>query len=47
VIYHLPGSRSLFVLWTLEEIGVAAEVKSLPFPPRRLRSGWQRKSPQQ
>ena len=35
-IYHSPNSRSLRVLWTLEEMGVKAEVKSLPFPPRRL-----------
>jgi glutathione S-transferase len=35
-IYHVPNSRSLRVLWTLEEMGVKADVKSLPFPPRRL-----------
>jgi glutathione S-transferase len=35
-IYHAPNSRSLRVLWTLEEMGVKADVKSLPFPPRRL-----------
>ena len=35
-IYHAHGSRSLRVLWTLEEIGAKAEIKSLPFPPRRL-----------
>jgi glutathione S-transferase len=34
-IYHVPDSRSLRVLWMLEEMGVKAEVKSLPFPPRR------------
>ena len=33
-LYHAPNARSLRVLWALEEIGVAAEVKSLPFPPR-------------
>lgn len=36
-IYHAVGSRSLRVLWTLEEIGAKAEIKSLPFPPRRLK----------
>ena len=36
-IYHAHGSRSLRVLWTLEEIGAKAEIKSLPFPPRRLK----------
>jgi glutathione S-transferase len=35
-IYHAPNARSLRVLWVLEEMGVKAEVKSLPFPPRRL-----------
>jgi glutathione S-transferase len=35
-IFHVPDSRSLRVLWTLEEMGVKADVKSLPFPPRRL-----------
>ena len=35
-IYHAHGSRSLRVLWTLEEIGAKAEIKSLPFPPRQL-----------
>src|SRR5262249_25269158 len=34
-IYHAADSRSLRVLWTLEEMGAKAEVKSLPFPPRR------------
>ena len=34
-IYHAPDSRSLRVLWTLEEMGVKADVRSLPFPPRR------------
>ena len=28
-LYHLPTSRSLRVLWTLEEIGATVEVKSL------------------
>ncbi len=35
-IFHVPDSRSLRVLWTLEEMGVKADVKTLPFPPRRL-----------
>ncbi len=29
-IYHTPNSRSLRVLWTLEEMGVKANVESLP-----------------
>lgn len=33
-LYHAPNTRSLRVLWTLEEMGATADVKSLPFPPR-------------
>jgi glutathione S-transferase len=39
-IYHSANARSLRVLWTLEEIGAKAEVKSLPFPPRRLQPNY-------
>lgn len=34
-IYHSTNARSLRVLWVLEEMGVKADVKTLPFPPRR------------
>jgi glutathione S-transferase len=35
-LYHVPTSRSLRVLWTLEEIGATVEVKSLGvWPPPR------------
>jgi glutathione S-transferase len=33
-LYHAPHARSLRVLWTLEELGAKADVKTLPFPPR-------------
>ena len=33
-LYHVPTSRSLRVLWTLEEIGATVEVKSLGVRPR-------------
>jgi glutathione S-transferase len=33
-LYHCRGARSLRVLWTLEEMGVAYEPVLLPFPPR-------------
>jgi len=36
-IFHSQNARSLRVLWVLEEIGAKAEVKTLPFPPRKLR----------
>jgi glutathione S-transferase len=35
-IYHAPNTRSIRVLWVLEELGVKAEIKSLPYPPRKL-----------
>jgi glutathione S-transferase len=35
-VYHARNTRSLRVLWTLEELGIKAEVKSLQFPPRKL-----------
>lgn len=35
-VYHARNTRSMRVLWTLEELGVKAEVKSLPFPPSKL-----------
>ncbi len=35
-LYHARNTHSLRVLWTLEELGVKAEVKSLQFPPRKL-----------
>lgn len=33
-LFHVPTSRSLRVLWTLEEIGATVEVKSLGVRPR-------------
>lgn len=33
-LYHVPTSRSLRVLWTLEEIGATVDVKSLGVRPR-------------
>src|SRR5262245_56508009 len=32
-LYHVPTSRSVRVLWTLEEIGATVEVKWLGWPP--------------
>ena len=34
-VYHAKNTRSIRVLWTLGELGVTADVKSLPFPPRK------------
>lgn len=33
-VYHWGGARSRRVLWTLEELGVAYEVKPVRFPPK-------------
>ena len=35
-IFHSRNARSLRVLWVLEEMGAKAEIKTLPFPPRKL-----------
>ncbi|HEY2874023.1 MAG TPA: glutathione S-transferase family protein [Reyranella sp.] len=35
-VYHAKNTRSMRVLWLLEELGVKAEIKSLPFPPSKL-----------
>ena len=35
-VYHAKNTRSIRVLWTLEELGVKADIKTLPFPPRKL-----------
>jgi glutathione S-transferase len=33
-LYHCDGARSFRPLWMLEELGLAYELKMLPFPPR-------------
>ncbi|NWG91001.1 MAG: glutathione S-transferase family protein [Parvularculaceae bacterium] len=33
-LYHCQGARSLRCLWALEEMGLAFELETLPFPPR-------------
>jgi glutathione S-transferase len=37
VLYHCRDARSLRPLWTLEEMGLEYELRTLPFPPRVLR----------
>jgi len=39
-LYHCKGARSVRPLWTLEEMGIAYELESMPFPPRVLREGY-------
>ena len=33
-LYHCSAARSFRPLWMLEELGLAYELKMLPFPPR-------------
>jgi glutathione S-transferase len=39
-LYHCVAARSLRPLWALEELGLAYELKMLPFPPRALERGY-------
>jgi glutathione S-transferase len=39
-LYHCAGARSLRPLWTLEEMGLAYALETMPFPPRVLREGY-------
>ena len=34
-VYSAPDTRAMRVLWVLEEIGVKADIRSMPYPPRR------------
>lgn len=36
LLYHCVSARSFRALWTLEELGLAYELRMLPFPPRVL-----------
>ncbi|HMO48425.1 MAG TPA: glutathione S-transferase family protein [Rubrivivax sp.] len=36
-LYHCLSARSFRALWTIEEIGLACELRMLPFPPRGLK----------
>lgn len=39
-LYHCKGARSLRPLWMLEELGLAYELHTLPFPPRVLQKDY-------
>jgi glutathione S-transferase len=39
-LYHCPGARSMRVVWTLEEMGLDYELRTLPFPPRVLQKDY-------
>jgi glutathione S-transferase len=34
-VYSAPNTRAIRVIWVLEEIGAKAEIRSMPYPPRR------------
>ena len=36
ILYHCSNARSLRPLWTLEEMGLEYELRTMPFPPRVL-----------
>ena len=36
ILYHCVSARSFRPLWMLEELGLAYELKMLPFPPRQF-----------
>ena len=38
-LYHCHAARSFRPLWMLEEMGLAYDLKMLPFPPRVLAKG--------
>ena len=44
-LYHALNARSLRVLWTLEELGAKADVKTLPFPPREKQPDYLKVNP--
>lgn len=44
-VYHTPRTRSLKVLWMLEEMGLAYEVESMEFPPALSTPGYREVNP--
>lgn len=44
-LYHCADARSFRCLWALEELGLAYELKLLPFPPRWLQPDYLAENP--
>jgi len=44
-LYHCMNARSFRPLWTLEEMGLAYDLKMLPFPPRVLAREYKKLNP--
>lgn len=36
ILYNSPGARGVRALWTMEEMGLEYQLRSVPFPPRSL-----------
>jgi glutathione S-transferase len=45
VLWHCKDARSFRPLWALEELGLAYELKLLPFPPRALQKSYLGENP--
>ena len=44
-LYHCQGARSLRCVWALEEMGIAYELETLPFPPRMFAKHYKEVNP--
>jgi glutathione S-transferase len=44
-LYHCEGARSLRCVWALEEMGLAYELETLPFPPRMFAKHYKEVNP--
>jgi len=44
-LYHCMSARSFRPLWALEELGLAYELRMLPFPPRALQKSYLQDNP--
>lgn len=45
ILWHSADTRSFRVLWMLEEIGAAFELRKLPFPPRVMQPAYLAENP--
>lgn len=44
-LWHCHDARSFRALWALEELGLAYDLRMLPFPPRALRKEYMAENP--
>jgi len=45
ILYHCMSARSFRALWMLEELGLACDLRMLPFPPRVLKREYLQTNP--